>query len=149
MGGVYLNMLHLKLKHMKKLLFVFAGIILISSSQLLAQCRGGNPEERKEKQLNHMKVILELSDEQFASIKNIMDNSQEEMKTLREDAKKEREAKREDAKVIRTAEQEDIKLLLTAEQKVKFEEMLKMREEKMEGQQARGKGKRGPKEGQH
>ncbi|MFQ3215450.1 MAG: protein CpxP [Marivirga sp.] len=134
-------MLHLKIKEMKKLSLVLAGIMFLLTVNVMAQGRGGNPEERMKKQVDHLKVMLELSDEQFASIKDIMSNSQVEMKTLQEDAQKEREAKNTDMKVIRTAEQEDIKLLLSADQKVKFEEMLKMREEQMNGREGRGKGK--------
>lgn len=133
---------------MQKLAIVLGSFLMIASVNVFAQSRGGNPEERMEKQLSHLKVMLDLTDEQYASIENVMKNRQLEMKVLKEEANKEREAIKEEAGKIKEAEKEEIKSLLSEEQQMKFEEMMKKREERRQVRKGRHHGKRGSKSDQ-
>ncbi len=126
---------------MKKLAIVLGSFLMVASVNVFAQGRGGNPEERMEKQLSHLKVMLDLTDEQYASIETVMKNSQSEMKVLRTEANKEREAIKEEAGNIKKAEKEEIKSLLSEEQQIKFDEMMAKRDDRMHEK----KGKRGGK----
>jgi protein CpxP len=82
--------------------------------------RGGmmNPEER----LKRMTADLNLTADQQAKIKTIMDSEKTKMDALRDDTSVEGDAKREKAMGIRKDSNTQIRAVLTADQQTKFDE---------------------------
>ena len=76
-----------------------------------------------EDRLERMSRRLNLTDEQKAKIRPILQDEQKQMKALREDASVSQEQRREKARQIRNSNQRQIDEILTPEQKEKRKEM--------------------------
>jgi Spy/CpxP family protein refolding chaperone len=82
--------------------------------------RGGmNPEER----LKRLTTELNLTADQQAKVKTIVESEKTKMDALRDDTSVEGDAKREKAMAIRKDSQDAIRAALTADQQAKFDKM--------------------------
>lgn len=126
-----------KMKTMKKMKLLF--MVLLVSGFVYAQedrpqrLQGEkpSPEEMIQKGIDRMKENLELSENQTAEIKRLLEKHHEEMQTEREAFRNMMEAHREKMQEKRGQLNEEIKSSLNDEQKVKFEEMNKRRKERI------------------
>jgi Spy/CpxP family protein refolding chaperone len=109
---------------------------------------GGNgqgrmdPAERVERQTQRLTEALSLNADQIAKVKAIYTKNAENQRKAVEEARAsgqqpDREKMREQMRASMTKQDNEIKALLTAEQKVKFEEFIKEREERMKNWQGR------------
>ncbi len=122
---------------MKKMKLLF--MVLFVSGFVYAQEEGPQrpqrekptPEEMIRKGVDRMKEKLELSEDQTAEIKGLLEKHHEEMQIEREAFRKMMKAHREKMQEKRTQLNEEIKSSLNDEQKVKFEEMNKRRKERI------------------
>ena len=117
---------------MKKLILCVVVLSVMNVTDLFAQERTmmPPPPPKPEAHFQHLKVMLDLTDEQFASIKELGARHDQEMKSLHEEAKKQMEKTAEKVKALMKEEQEAIKKVLTEEQQEKYNEMLSMRKER-------------------
>jgi len=84
-------------------------------------------QEMAAKQLDRMKIILSLSDDQTAKIKNVNDNFRTQLQKFREDQSLSRTAKRDQFMALAKQRNDDIKSVLTQEQFDKMQELRKQR----------------------
>lgn len=99
-----------------------------------------NPSEWIERRTQRLAETLSLNEDQIAKVKAIYTKDAEEQRKAFEKAKAEgqepdREKMREQMIASRTRQDNEIKALLTDEQKVKFENYIKEREERMKNWQ--------------
>lgn len=139
---------------MKKLLLIlalFIGVITVAEAQRgsgerPSQSQSGqrpqrmDPAERIEKQTAQMKEKLALTDEQTTKVKALLTTNMEkrraEMEKARESGEQmDREKMRTQMQAEMKKQDADIKALLTKEQQVKYDEMVKEREERMKNRQ--------------
>jgi len=117
-----------------------------NTGQRPSKAGGGNgpgmmdPAERVERQTQRLSEALSLDADQIAKVKAIYTKNGEEQRKAFEKAKAEgqefdREKMREQMKASMAKQDNEIKALLTPEQKVKFEQYLKDREERMKNRQ--------------
>jgi protein CpxP len=88
--------------------------------------------ESPEQHLQMLSDKLNLTDDQKAKIKPILENQSEQMKAVHNDASLSQEQKREKKKAIHESCRDQINAVLTPEQQVKFKQL---REEHMEKHQ--------------
>ena len=95
--------------------------------------RGGeNPLERLSK-------ALDLTEDQKAKIKPIIEERRQKMQALRDDTSLSKEQRMEQVKEIFKSSNEQIKALLTPDQQQKFEQLMQeMREHREQGNKAQG-----------
>jgi Spy/CpxP family protein refolding chaperone len=79
--------------------------------------------DRVEDRLERMSRRLNLTDEQKAKIRPILQDEQKQMKALREDASLSPDQRRQQGREIRTSARKQIDEILTPEQKEKRKEM--------------------------
>ena len=144
---------------MKKFLFIFVlflGVFSLAQAQRDTSQRPSStgdrpqrmdPAERVERQTQHLKETLSLTDEQTAKVKGIYTKNMEKQRQAFEKARESgKEVDREEMRtqMMTSMKQQDteVKALLTDEQKVKYEEFIKEREERMKNWQG-GSGRRG------
>ena len=146
---------------MKKLLLIlalFIGVITVAEAQRgsderPSQSESGqrpkrmDPAERIEKQTAQMKEKLALTDEQTAKVKALLTSNMEKQRAEFEKRRAEMEKARESGEQMdrekmraemeaRMAKQDaEIKALLTKDQQVKYDEMIKERQERMKNRQ--------------
>jgi len=84
-------------------------------------------QEMAAKQLDRMKIILGLSDDQTEKIKNANDNFRTQLQKFRDDQTLSRTAKRDQFMALAKQRNDDIKSVLTQEQFDKMQELRKQR----------------------
>lgn len=99
-----------------------------------------NPSEWIERRTQRLAETLSLSEDQIAKVKAIYTKDSEEQRKAMEKARADgqefdREKMREQMTASRTKQDNEIRALLTDEQKVKFEQYIKEREERMKNWQ--------------
>lgn len=107
---------------MKKVMSL--AIALMFSGMVLAQRadhRQKDPQEIATMQSEHMKKSLDLSDQQFASVKTVNLKFAERMSQLRGDTALAREARQRKMADLRDQKQAEIGAILSADQKAKWE----------------------------
>ncbi len=97
-----------------------------------------DPAERINRQTDRLKESLSLSADQVAKVKAIYTKNEEARRQAFEKARSassnaevDRDKMREQMRAAMTKQDEEIKAVLTAEQKVKYEQVIKEREERM------------------
>jgi Spy/CpxP family protein refolding chaperone len=91
------------------------------------------PEELRKKRLAEMQSRMKLSDEQFAKITSIFDETRAKYHEVRERYKPELDA-------LENAQRDKVRSVLTPEQRTEYEKMLKEREEQQKQNGGRGPG---------
>lgn len=123
------------MKTTKAILFPF--LFLLGAATISAQTPDRpDPAERAEKQAERMAVVLDLTPEQVAQVKEINQAFAERMTGEREEVRKQREALQEERKAA-------LKAVLTEEQFTKMEALRDQRTERRgeRGGERRGKGR--------
>ncbi|MCG8306840.1 MAG: DUF4890 domain-containing protein [Cytophagales bacterium] len=129
---------------MKNLLKFAASAVLIFSISAITYAQQGpgrgrnsmDPKEFAERQTNHMKESLELTDDQLPKVEALNLKYAEKMNEARVEADGDRKAMRDSMRAMISEKDEELKKILTADQWIKFEEI---RKERM---QNRGSGRR-------
>jgi Spy/CpxP family protein refolding chaperone len=88
-----------------------------------------------EAHLQHLSVILELSAQQQAQLRDLLDAKREELEARREAGREAREERREARRADREAFEQQITALLSDEQKAKFEALKAERHARRERRQ--------------
>jgi Spy/CpxP family protein refolding chaperone len=91
------------------------------------------PEELRKKRLAEMQTRMKLSDDQFARINSIYDETRAKFHEVRERARPELDA-------LESAQRDKIRSVLTPEQRAEYEKILKEREEQQKQNGGRGPG---------
>ncbi|WP_372776358.1 hypothetical protein [Mangrovibacterium sp.] len=138
---------------MKKLVLIlalFVGIITVAEAQRNTSSRPSqtntegrqrmDPNERIDQQVAQMQKKLALTEEQTTKVKALlkanMEKNREAFQNARESGQEvDREKMRAQMKAQTEKQDNEIKALLTADQKVKYDAMLKERQEKMKSRQ--------------
>jgi Spy/CpxP family protein refolding chaperone len=94
--------------------------------------KGPQPEDLRKKRIAEMRTRMKLSDEQFAKINSIYDETRVKFHEIRERYKPDLDA-------LERAQQDQIRATLSAEQRDEYEKMLKEREAQQK-QNGRGQG---------
>lgn len=108
-----------------------------------------DPAQRIENQTKRLTDALSLNAEQITKVKAILTKNAEKRQKAFEKmkasgAEPDRDKMRENMKASAAQQDNEIKALLTAEQKVKYEQVIKEREERMKNWQGRQGGAGGP-----
>ncbi|MEL7587720.1 MAG: hypothetical protein AAGU19_13475 [Prolixibacteraceae bacterium] len=108
-----------------------------------------DPVQRVERQTERLTEALSLNADQVTKVKAILtknaEKRQKDFEKMRASgAEPDRDKMRENMKAANTQQDNEIKALLTAEQKVKYEQVIKEREERMKNWQGRQGGAGGP-----
>lgn len=101
-----------------------------------------DPAQRVERQTERLTEALSLDAEQVTKVKAILTKNSEKRQKAFEEMRAsgdepDRDKMRESMKASNLQEDKEIKALLTAEQKVKYEQVIKEREERMKNWQGR------------
>ncbi|HTB10057.1 MAG TPA: hypothetical protein VK752_00725 [Bryobacteraceae bacterium] len=91
------------------------------------------PEELRKKRLAEMQSRMKLSDDQFAKIASIFDETRAKFHEVRERYKPELDS-------LESAQRDKVRAVLTPEQRAEYEKMLKEREEQQKQNGGRGPG---------
>jgi len=99
-------------------------------------------EDRQAKELEQLTTQLELTPAQVTEISKLQEASTKAMKEKRESMSKDTDRKvmAEEMSALREKYNEDVKALLTDDQKVKYEALVKEREEQMKQRQGQRQG---------
>ncbi len=120
------------------LFMALATVVFVQAQQGPPDGEGGGGGQRGkapsvEDRLERMQKDLDLTDDQVAKIKPILEDMQKQMEALRESSSGDREKSMEAMKKLMDSEEEKISALLTDEQKTKLAEMKKEREKNRPG----------------
>ena len=96
---------------------------------------GMHHEESADQHLQMLSEKLNLTDDQKAKLKPILQDQIQQMKAVREDSSLSQEQKRAKMKSIHESSHDQINAVLTPEQQAKFEQMRKEQMEKHKGMQ--------------
>ena len=133
---------HQKTKMMNKIkLFVLMAFALLFSLGIYAQEAGERgPRHRQGPNFEHLKEVLELTDEQSTALKPIFEDSKAKMQALRDQEFETREDRMKAAKAIMEAQREKVEAILSPEQVAKLKELHEERGPRRERgpQRARG-----------
>ena len=91
------------------------------------------PEELRKKRLAEMQSRMKLSDDQFAKIASIFDETRAKFHEVRERYKPELDS-------LESAQRDKVRAVLTPDQRAEYEKMLKEREEQQKQNGGRGPG---------
>jgi hypothetical protein len=91
------------------------------------------PEDLRKKRLAEMKVRMNLSDDQFAKINSIFDETRAKYHEVRERYKPDLDA-------LESAQRDKVRSVLSNEQKLEYDKILKEREEQQKQNGGRGPG---------
>jgi Spy/CpxP family protein refolding chaperone len=91
------------------------------------------PEELRKKRLAEMQTRMKLSDEQFAKINSIYDETRAKFHEVRERYKPEMDS-------LESAQRDKVRSVLSPEQRAEYEKMLKEQEERQKQNGGRGPG---------
>jgi len=94
---------------------------------------GPKPEELRKKRLAEMQSRMKLTDEQFAKIASIFDETRAKYHEVRERYKPELDS-------LESAQRDKVRSVLTPDQRLEYEKMLKEREEQQKQNGGRGPG---------
>ena len=116
------------LKQMCIALILMIGVTMAMSTTVQTQPKSISVEE----QINILKKKLKLNAAQTSKITVIIEDQREEMITTKNELRGDQEALRSALQAIMRKTNNQIKAVLTEEQKVKYDELLKERRDKME-----------------
>lgn len=122
---------------MKKVAFVVVAILMVFGVQAQdTKKEKKSPEERIEMKISKMKEVLQITPEQEAKIRPVLEQKQKNMEAFRAAHKGDKEAIKAENKKQRELSHKQINAVLTAEQKTKWkaykEEQKKLKKEEEE-----------------
>jgi Spy/CpxP family protein refolding chaperone len=117
---------------MKRLILACSliGAIAIATTAQAQPEHHGQPPEPQERAV-HLQKTLQLSDEQTAKVKTILESSAQQRKALMEKYKPQLQALHADGKALREQTESQINGVLTPKQQVAFKAQLEKREQMM------------------
>jgi protein CpxP len=98
-----------------------------------AQTESGQHHGQRANQLERLSKELNLTDDQKAKVKPILEEQTKQMKTMREDSTLTEDQKREKMKLIHQSTHSQINDILTPEQQKKFEQLKEQQKAHHEG----------------
>lgn len=116
---------------MKRLILACSLVGAIATAQAHPEHAGKPPLDSQERAA-HMQKSLQLSDEQTAQVKKILDNGEQQRKALMDKYKPQLDAFHADSKALREQSQSQINGLLTPKQKEAFKAQIEKREGAMQ-----------------
>lgn len=127
-----------------KSILIVTFVIMLSGS-MLAQPEPGRgkhrgPDFKAERMLQHLKTDLNLTDEQFDSIKDVLFDMEKKMVDIRREAFEERQQRREQHQAMVDETHQKIKEFLTDEQAAELDKIREQRIERRDDRPGYGRG---------